>query len=65
MQRSAWCPIKQKTFILYLKMGLGSDLMLTSDLIDMYSKCGKLGSARDVFDRMSERDVVSWTSPGT
>ncbi|XP_062024528.1 putative pentatricopeptide repeat-containing protein At3g15130 [Rosa rugosa] len=45
-----------------MRMGLGFDLMLNNDLIDMYSKCGRMGSAREVFDRMPERNVVSWTA---
>ncbi|KAF3771720.1 hypothetical protein EJ110_NYTH58200 [Nymphaea thermarum] len=28
----------------------------------MYSKCGGLGHALDVFGRMVERSVVSWTA---
>lgn len=28
----------------------------------MYSKCGDVDNARKVFDRMGERDVVSWSS---
>lgn len=31
-------------------------------LLDMYSKCGQVESARDVFDEMFDRNVVSWTS---
>ncbi|XP_008219995.1 PREDICTED: putative pentatricopeptide repeat-containing protein At3g15130 [Prunus mume] len=45
-----------------MKMGLGFDLMLSNDLIDMYSKCGRTGMACAVFDRMPERNVVSWTA---
>ncbi|KAL6207725.1 hypothetical protein ACLB2K_018679 [Fragaria x ananassa] len=47
---------------LVMRMGLGFDLMLNNDLIDMYSKCGRIGNAREVFDRMPERNVVSWTA---
>ncbi|KAL0360604.1 UNVERIFIED_CONTAM: Pentatricopeptide repeat-containing protein, mitochondrial [Sesamum radiatum] len=42
--------------------GYGSDLFVSSALIDMYSKCGQLGDARVVFDEISMRNVVSWTS---
>ncbi|KAK9946716.1 hypothetical protein M0R45_012163 [Rubus argutus] len=45
-----------------LRKGLGFDLMLNNDLIDMYSKCGRVGMARVVFDKMPERNVVSWTA---
>ncbi|XP_059460468.1 putative pentatricopeptide repeat-containing protein At3g15130 [Corylus avellana] len=45
-----------------VKVGLGLDLMLNNDLIDMYGKCGRIDLACAVFDRMLERNVVSWTS---
>ncbi|XP_076919943.1 pentatricopeptide repeat-containing protein At5g59600-like [Bidens hawaiensis] len=44
------------------KFGLGFDLVTVNGLIDMYSKCGCLGYARQLFDKMPEPDVVSWTS---
>lgn len=42
--------------------GFGSDLYVGNTLIDMYVKCGALGSARKVFDEMPERDLISWTT---
>ncbi|KAM6567771.1 hypothetical protein CsatA_026899 [Cannabis sativa] len=45
-----------------MKMGFGSDLMLSNDLIDMYGKCSRTGLAYKVFEKMSERNEVSWTS---
>ena len=45
-----------------LKMGFGLDLMLSNDLIGMYSKCGQMNNARVVFNKMPDRNVVSWTS---
>jgi len=44
------------------KMGFGFDLYIQNALIHLYSEIGELGIARQVFDRMSHRDVVSWTS---
>ncbi|PKA61398.1 Pentatricopeptide repeat-containing protein [Apostasia shenzhenica] len=35
---------------------------INNALIDMYAKCGSLVSARMIFDSMSERNVVTWTS---
>ncbi|KAF2584438.1 hypothetical protein F2Q70_00034027 [Brassica cretica] len=35
---------------------------LVNNLISMYSKCGSLTYARLVFDKMPERDLVSWNS---
>ncbi|KAJ7531184.1 hypothetical protein O6H91_14G035500 [Diphasiastrum complanatum] len=42
--------------------GLASDLALANALINMYGKCGSPEHARFVFEKMLERDVVSWTS---
>ncbi|KAK4770057.1 hypothetical protein SAY87_030589 [Trapa incisa] len=45
-----------------LATGFGQDIMLNNDLIDMHSKCGRMDLAQKVFDRMLERNVVSWTA---
>ncbi|XP_057469168.1 putative pentatricopeptide repeat-containing protein At3g49142 [Actinidia eriantha] len=41
---------------------LRPNLLLENALIDVYAKCGCLRGAREVFDGMQCRDVVSWTS---
>ncbi|CAK9183765.1 unnamed protein product [Ilex paraguariensis] len=38
------------------------DAVLGTVLVDMYSKCGLLGKAIDIFDRMETKDVKSWTA---
>lgn len=48
------------TFI--IKSGFGSDLHLSTKLIIFYVKLGDLVAARNVFDGMPERSVVSWTA---
>lgn len=40
--------------------GLSSNLQLTNALIDMYSKCGEIDTARELFDGIVGRDVISW-----
>ncbi|KAJ6817088.1 pentatricopeptide repeat-containing protein-like [Iris pallida] len=45
-----------------IRIQLSPDVFVNNSLIDMYSKCGDLDSSRLVFDRMPERDVVSWTA---
>ncbi|WOH10447.1 hypothetical protein DCAR_0729916 [Daucus carota subsp. sativus] len=35
---------------------------LCNALIDMYAKCGTMDRAKSVFDAMSNRDVISWTT---
>ncbi|XP_024533172.1 pentatricopeptide repeat-containing protein At4g18520, chloroplastic-like [Selaginella moellendorffii] len=44
------------------KSGCDSDMFVASTLVDLYAKCGSIGNARGVFNRMPQRDVVSWTS---
>ncbi|KAJ4850815.1 Pentatricopeptide repeat-containing protein [Turnera subulata] len=34
--------------------------VISNRLLEMYSKCGSLGNARDLFDEMTERDLCSW-----
>ncbi|KAI3503316.1 hypothetical protein L1887_31756 [Cichorium endivia] len=38
------------------------NILETNALIDLYSKCAALGSARQVFDKMHKRNVASWSS---
>jgi pentatricopeptide repeat protein len=42
--------------------GFGSNLQLTNALIDMYSKCGEIDTARELFDGIEEKDVISWNT---
>ncbi|KAK7307585.1 hypothetical protein VNO77_40781 [Canavalia gladiata] len=41
--------------------GIEIDSIVTNALIDMYAKCGQLQYAKSVFDRMLDKNVVSWT----
>lgn len=41
--------------------GIEIDSIVTNALIDMYAKCGHLQYAETVFDRMLDKNVVSWT----
>ncbi|KAE8706245.1 G-type lectin S-receptor-like serine/threonine-protein kinase [Hibiscus syriacus] len=42
--------------------GLDMNLIVYNALIDAYGKCGEVDCAYRIFNRMSERDVVSWAS---
>lgn len=42
------------------KLGLAPDVYINNSLIHFYGSCGRLEDARDVFDEMPERSVVSW-----
>ncbi|KAJ7534649.1 hypothetical protein O6H91_13G104200 [Diphasiastrum complanatum] len=45
-----------------INSGFELDVSLGSTLVDMYAKCGRLEDARQVFNNMHERDVVSWNA---
>lgn len=45
-----------------LVMGFESDLYICNALIDMYSRMNDLDKARNLFDGMPKRDLVSWNS---
>lgn len=45
-----------------IKMGFQFDISVGNAAINMYAKCGSIDNARQLFDTMPERDVVSWTS---
>lgn len=42
--------------------GFGGALPISNALIDMYAKCGSLERAREVFEKMQRKNVISWTS---
>ncbi|OVA18246.1 Pentatricopeptide repeat [Macleaya cordata] len=45
-----------------IRAGFWSLVNVSTALMNMYSKCGLVGKARLVFDRMQMRNVVSWNS---
>ncbi|KAL2507920.1 Pentatricopeptide repeat-containing protein [Forsythia ovata] len=45
-----------------LKAGFGLDLHVNNTLLRVYGACGVIEFSRRVFDEMTERDVVSWSS---
>ena len=42
--------------------GFLSDIVVASALVDMYAKCGSVSKARDLFDKMPQRNLISWTA---
>uniref|UniRef100_A0A7N0VEV5 Pentatricopeptide repeat-containing protein n=1 Tax=Kalanchoe fedtschenkoi TaxID=63787 RepID=A0A7N0VEV5_KALFE len=44
-----------------LRKGFDDEILLSNVLIDMYCKCENLQYARKVFDKMTSRDVITWT----
>ncbi|XP_054809187.1 pentatricopeptide repeat-containing protein At1g11290, chloroplastic-like [Prosopis cineraria] len=45
-----------------IRKGLESNLVLSTAIVDMYSKCGATKQATTVFGRMKERNVITWTA---
>lgn len=44
------------------RKGFDSNLILSTAILDLYSKCGALNWASSVFNRMKEKNVISWTA---
>ncbi|EPS69071.1 hypothetical protein M569_05691, partial [Genlisea aurea] len=44
------------------KNGMEGSLILDNAILDMYTKCGGMKEAREVFDKMEDRDVITWTT---
>ncbi|XP_022890046.1 pentatricopeptide repeat-containing protein At4g21065-like [Olea europaea var. sylvestris] len=42
------------------KLGLQSNLFLQNMLVLLYASCGDINDARQLFDKMLQRDVVTW-----
>ncbi|XP_020578517.1 pentatricopeptide repeat-containing protein At4g21065-like [Phalaenopsis equestris] len=38
------------------------DVILGTAMIDMYAKCGSVDAAREIFDQMKVKNVISWSS---
>ncbi|KAJ3687986.1 hypothetical protein LUZ61_017150 [Rhynchospora tenuis] len=52
----------QSTQSMITKNGLLGHLHIANSLITMYSRCGQLASARQMFDEIPLKDLVSWNS---
>ncbi|KAK1428120.1 hypothetical protein QVD17_16948 [Tagetes erecta] len=45
-----------------VKLGFERDPVVSSSLIEMYSKCGLCDAAKIIFDQMGMKDLISWNS---
>ncbi|CAD6272115.1 unnamed protein product [Miscanthus lutarioriparius] len=45
-----------------IRLGFLSSMIVGNALVDMYSKCSDIHSAREVFEGITVRDVISWTT---
>ncbi|KAJ9184504.1 hypothetical protein P3X46_004219 [Hevea brasiliensis] len=44
-----------------MKYGFHLDRFVCASLVDMYAKCGVIEDAKQLFDKMSSKDLVTWT----
>ncbi|KAL0007978.1 hypothetical protein SO802_009480 [Lithocarpus litseifolius] len=44
------------------EIGMGRNVFVATSLVDMYAKCGNIEKARCVFDGISEKDIVTWST---
>ncbi|XP_071721062.1 pentatricopeptide repeat-containing protein At1g43980, mitochondrial [Rutidosis leptorrhynchoides] len=61
---SMFVPAVQGTMLhcFVVKLGFESDPIVSSSLVEMYSKLGFFNSAKIIFDQMDEKDLISWNS---
>ncbi|GMH05401.1 hypothetical protein Nepgr_007241 [Nepenthes gracilis] len=52
----------KQTHAVLCKVGFGTDIFVSSSLIDMYAKCGSIGEAYAVFSSQEEKNVVLWNA---
>ena len=52
----------REVHVLIRRDGLESDIRVGTALIQMYAKCGRIEEAREAFDNLTNRNVVSWTA---
>ncbi|KAH7290852.1 hypothetical protein KP509_30G066500 [Ceratopteris richardii] len=45
-----------------VKVGLDSNLSVSTAAVDMYAKNGSMQDARDVFEKLPERTIIAWNS---
>lgn len=43
-----------------IEEGFGSEVSIATTLVDMYAKCGQIDTAKEIFDSINEKDVISW-----
>ncbi|XP_068468371.1 pentatricopeptide repeat-containing protein At3g12770-like isoform X1 [Phaseolus vulgaris] len=45
-----------------IRKGIESNIVLSTSIVDMYSKCGAIKLATTVFGRMEKKNVITWTA---
>ncbi|PKA55725.1 Pentatricopeptide repeat-containing protein [Apostasia shenzhenica] len=57
----SWIHGGQQAHALCIKNGFGSESVIFTSLIEIYSKCGEIEDALTLFGSSSEKDIVTWT----
>ncbi|XP_010937577.2 pentatricopeptide repeat-containing protein At1g11290, chloroplastic [Elaeis guineensis] len=52
----------QQTHTAVIKLGLASNLFITTALLDVYCKCRRISEAQRLFEEMPKRNVVTWNA---
>lgn len=52
----------EKLHIYIKQSGVELDVVVATALINMYGKCGSVEAARKIFDKMPQRNVISWNT---
>ncbi|KAL8128536.1 hypothetical protein V2J09_017691 [Rumex salicifolius] len=52
----------RRLYEMVINKGLETNPSVQNALVDMYSKCGDIASAKGIFERLPQRNVVAWTS---
>ncbi|XP_059076417.1 pentatricopeptide repeat-containing protein At2g13600 [Cryptomeria japonica] len=45
-----------------MERGCLSDVVVATALLDMYAKCGSINKARELFEKMPQRNMVTWNA---
>ncbi|KAI3693962.1 hypothetical protein L1987_76918 [Smallanthus sonchifolius] len=56
------CELGKQVHGLVTRFGFDVDIVVASALVDMYAKNESIVDARKVFDKMSQRNVISWNT---
>lgn len=51
----------RKVHEIAMKYGLDSNILVSNSLLKMYIDCERIEDAREVFNRMVSKDIISWT----
>ncbi|XP_058108690.1 pentatricopeptide repeat-containing protein At1g19720 isoform X2 [Magnolia sinica] len=54
--------MRESVHSIVIRSGLDSLVHVSNSILAMYAKCGRLHSAKQVFEKMGQKDLVTWNS---